>query len=376
MKFGLFYEWPNPQGRDWRPLFEEGIEQIQYSEELGFDFVLIAEHHFSNYGMSPSPLLEALAVAQRTSRIKIATAVLVLPEWQPLRLAEEVAVLDQLSNGRFICGVGRGYQPHEFARFGISAEQSRGIFNESLDVLLKAWTSTESFTYEGEYITIPHEVVVWPKPLQQPHPPLWVAGSSGDTMKLAAERDLVPITTGFLGWDGIADAAALWVQTRRNLGKSVNNFELGLQTMTLVTESDEDARTCLTYPRWQLRAGRSLNRSTVVNGCVVPAAYEGEPDDEGLWNSLYYGSPNTVIAKLRRAAEAGVTFASNWMMMGGIAHQTVMNSITLMGREVLPALRDVHPPADLIERLTTRRVESTTLRRTIGPAGAAATAPT
>jgi alkanesulfonate monooxygenase SsuD/methylene tetrahydromethanopterin reductase-like flavin-dependent oxidoreductase (luciferase family) len=376
MKFGLFYEWPNPDARDWRTLFEEGIEQIQYSEELGFDFVLIAEHHFSNYGMSPSPLLQALSVAQRTTRLKIATAVLVLPEWQPLRLAEEVAVLDQLSNGRFICGVGRGYQPHEFARFGVTAEQSRGIFNESLDVLLKAWTSSESFTYHGDHITIPHEVVVWPKPLQQPHPPLWVAGSSADTMRLAAERDLVPITTGFLGWEGIADAAALWVQTRRELGKLVEDFELGLQTMTLITENDERARACLAYPRWQLRAARSLNRSDVVNGCVTPTSYEGEPDEDGLWNSLYYGSPDTVIAKFRRAAEAGVTFASNWMMMGGIDHDTVMNSIKLMGQEVLPALRDEHPPADLVERLASRPLTSTTLRRTVGPAGSAATAPT
>jgi alkanesulfonate monooxygenase SsuD/methylene tetrahydromethanopterin reductase-like flavin-dependent oxidoreductase (luciferase family) len=364
MKFGLFYEWPNPDTRAWKPLFEEGIEQIQYAEELGFDFVLIAEHHFSNYGMSPSPLLEALYVAQRTRRITIATAVLVLP------------VLDQLSNGRFICGVGRGYQPHEFARFGMTPEESRVAFNESLDVLIKAWTSTESFTYNGQHVKIPHEVVVWPKPLQQPHPPLWVAGSSADTMRLAAERDLTPITTGFLGWEGLNDAAALWVQTRLASGKPVDRFDLGLQMMTLVADSDAEARACLQYPRWQLRAGRSLNRSSVVNGCVTPTSYEGEPDEDGLWDALYFGSPDTVIAKIRRAAEAGVTIASNWMMMGGIPHETVMKSIRLMGQEVLPALRDVRPPVDLVDRLASRPVASATLRRVVGPAGAASTAPT
>ena len=115
MKFGLFYEWPNPKVRDWKTLFEEGMEQIQYSEEMGFDYCLVAEHHFSNYGNSPAPLLQAMAIAERTKRIKIATAVLVLPIWNPLRLAEEVAVLDNLTNGRFICGVGRGFQPHELA---------------------------------------------------------------------------------------------------------------------------------------------------------------------------------------------------------------------------------------------------------------------
>jgi alkanesulfonate monooxygenase SsuD/methylene tetrahydromethanopterin reductase-like flavin-dependent oxidoreductase (luciferase family) len=147
MKFGLFFEWPNPELRDWQRLFEEGIEQIQLAEELGFDFILIAEHHFSNYGMSPAPLMQALAIADRTKHIRIGTAVLVLPMWQPLRLAEEVAVLDNLTDGRFFCGVGRGYQPHEFARMGVTSEESRVRFSESLDVILRAWTSDTSFTY-------------------------------------------------------------------------------------------------------------------------------------------------------------------------------------------------------------------------------------
>ena len=120
MNFGLFCEWPNPGIRQWKTLFEEGVEHIQYSEEVGFDYCLIAEHHFSNYGNSPAPLLQALHIGQRTRKLKIATGILVLPIWDPLRLAEEVAVLDNLVDGRFICGIGRGYQPHEMARFGIS----------------------------------------------------------------------------------------------------------------------------------------------------------------------------------------------------------------------------------------------------------------
>jgi alkanesulfonate monooxygenase SsuD/methylene tetrahydromethanopterin reductase-like flavin-dependent oxidoreductase (luciferase family) len=118
MQFGLFYEWPNPTLRNWKTLFEEGVEQIQYSETLGFDYCLIAEHHFTNYGNSPAPLLQALYIGQRTRRIKIGTAAVILPVWQPIRLAEEVAVLDNLIDGRFMCGVGRGYQPYEMAGFG------------------------------------------------------------------------------------------------------------------------------------------------------------------------------------------------------------------------------------------------------------------
>ena len=369
MRFGLFYEWPNPEARDWQRLFDESIEQIQYAEELGFDFVLVAEHHFSNYGMSPAPLLQALAIAERTRRLQIATAVLVLPEWQPLRLAEEVAVLDNLTGGRFACGIGRGYQPHEMSRFGVALEESRVRFNETLDVLIRAWTCDESFTYDGEFVTVPHPTVVWPKPYQKPHPPLWIAGTSAETMRLAAERDIVPITTGFVGARGIRDAAAVWVQTRKALGKPLTDLELGLQAMTHVAETDAAARAHLGYARWQVRANRALQRQDVAHGRVTATAYEGEPDDEGFWSTVYYGSPATVTAKLRTMAAAGATFVSNWMMHGGMEHNQLMHSIRLMGEEVIPALRDVRPPETLAEELAATVIEAAALRST-GPAPA------
>jgi hypothetical protein len=151
MMFGLFYEWPNPRLRDWKRLFEEGVEQIQYSEEMGFDFVLIAEHHFSNYGMSPAPLLKALHIAEKTTRLKIATAVLVLPLWQPLRLAEEVAVLDNLTGGRFICGIGRGYQPHEFARLKIPQRSTTTGAFPSRDMVSEPSTISSLRTQRRRY---------------------------------------------------------------------------------------------------------------------------------------------------------------------------------------------------------------------------------
>ncbi len=92
MQFGLFFEWPNPELREYRDIFSEGLEQIKLSESLGFDYVLIAEHHFSNYGFSPAPLLQALKIAENTETIKIGTAAIIVPEWQPVRAAEEIAV--------------------------------------------------------------------------------------------------------------------------------------------------------------------------------------------------------------------------------------------------------------------------------------------
>jgi alkanesulfonate monooxygenase SsuD/methylene tetrahydromethanopterin reductase-like flavin-dependent oxidoreductase (luciferase family) len=350
MKFGLFCEWPNPELRDWKQLFEEGIEQIQYAEEIGYDFVLIAEHHFSNYGMSPAPLLQALYIAERTRRIKIATAVLVLPMWQPLRLAEEVAVLDNLTGGRFILGIGRGFQPHEFARFGVTPEESRGQFLEALDVLLTALGSETSFSYDGAHYQVP-ETVVWPKPLQKPYPPLWIAGTSADSMRLAAERDMTPVTSAFLGPAGVRDSTALFVQTLAALGKPYRQFEMGLQATTLVADSDEEAWASIDRARWQNRAGRALGRGEVTDGCVASPPYAGEHDLDALKRMLFYGSPATVIERCRDAAANGVTFVSTWMMHGGMEHAKIMKSLRLMGEEVIPALRDVEPPPDLADQL-------------------------
>jgi len=351
MQFGLFYEWPNPTIRNWKTLFEEGVEQIQYSEEMGFDYCLIAEHHFSNYGNSPAPLMQALYIGQRTKRIKIATGIIVVPIWDPLRLSEEVAVLDNLIDGRFICGVGRGYQPHEFARFGITVPESRQRFGESLDVMIKAWTQDESFTYNGEYVKIPNEVTVWPKPLQKPHPPLWLAGTSIDSMQLAAKWDMMPVTTGLLGGDGMQAHLTSLIHARMDLGKDIHGIELGMQAITHVAPTDEEAREQIEYARWQNRAGRALGRLEVTNGRVDVKPYEGEPDDDRFMERLYFGSPETVIAKFKRAAELGVTHVSCWSMFGGLEHEKIMRSIRLMGEEVIPALKDVHPPAGLEDEL-------------------------
>jgi alkanesulfonate monooxygenase SsuD/methylene tetrahydromethanopterin reductase-like flavin-dependent oxidoreductase (luciferase family) len=351
MEFGLFYEWPNPQLRNWKTLFEEGVEQIQYSEELGFDYCLIAEHHFTNYGNSPAPLLQALHIGQRTRRIRIGTAAVVLPVWQPLRLAEEIAVLDNLIDGRFMCGVGRGYQAYEMSGFGGDVGESRQRFNETLDVLIKAWTSTESFTYEGETVSIPEPITVFPKPLQKPYPPLLLAGTSAESMRLAARLDMLPLSSSQMGVDGVRAQYGVLAHAYHEAGKPLDNLRLGLQCVTHVAPTDEQAYEELKYARWQNRAQRGLNRRAVVNGRVDASPYENELDDEALMDRLFFGSPETVIKKFERMAAVGATHISNWMMFGGIEHEKLMRSVRLMGEEVIPALRNLKPPKGLAESL-------------------------
>ena len=130
---------------------------------------------------------------------------------------------------------------------------------------------------------------------------------------------------------------------------------MGIQATTWVAESDAEARANLKYARWQNRANRSLRRGAVINGAVEGGPYEGEPSEDDFYNSLYYGSPETVIDKFRRLAEVGATFVSTWMMVGGMEHDKLIKSIRLMGEEVIPALRDVRPPAGLMEELAAWR---------------------
>jgi alkanesulfonate monooxygenase SsuD/methylene tetrahydromethanopterin reductase-like flavin-dependent oxidoreductase (luciferase family) len=351
MQFGLFYEWPNPTLREWKTLFEEGVEQIQYSEALGFDYCLIAEHHFSNYGHSPAPIMQALYIGQRTRRLKIGTAAVILPVWQPLRLAEEVAVLDNLIDGRFLCGVGRGYQPFEMAGFGRHLPESRQRFQETMEVLLKAWTEEESFIYDGKFIKVTNPVTVFPKPSQKPYPPLLLMGTSVDSMRMAAQLDMLPFSSGMMGTEGIRAQFGALVHAHADLGKPLTNLRLGLQCMTHVAPTDEEACEALPYVRWQTRAQRGLNRQEVTNGKVNASAFQGELEDKSFLDRLFFGSPETLIAKFKHAASVGVTHISNWMMFGGIEHEKLMRSIRLMGEEVIPALREVQPPADLPDAL-------------------------
>jgi alkanesulfonate monooxygenase SsuD/methylene tetrahydromethanopterin reductase-like flavin-dependent oxidoreductase (luciferase family) len=130
--------------------------------------------------------------------------------------------------------------------------------------------------------------------------------------------------------------------------------------MTHVAPTDEEAYDAVAYARWQTRAQRGLNRRDVTNGRVEASPYTGELDDAAYLDRLFVGSPATVIEKFKRAASLGATHISNWMMFGGIEHEKLMRSIRLMGEEVIPALRDVHPPADLPQQLLREPVISNT----------------
>jgi natural product biosynthesis luciferase-like monooxygenase protein len=189
MKFGLHYQLPCRDFQSPVQRYRDTVEQAVHAETLGFESVWPVEQHFDpELSILPSPLLLLAALAQRTRNLRLGIAIVLLPLSHPVRIAEEIATLDVLSNGRVEFGIGRGSLPEHFKGFGISQSESRDRFLEALDVIRQAWTS-ERISHHGSFFQI-GEVAVIPKPVQQPYPPIRVAANSPDTFEMMGRLGL------------------------------------------------------------------------------------------------------------------------------------------------------------------------------------------
>ncbi len=173
MKFGQFFLLEQFAGRSESEAYQDSLEQIQVADELGYHAAWLAEHRFSPYGIMPDTLLFGAAVAATTQRIRIGTAVVVLPFHHPILIAEQTAMLDVLSNGRFDFGAGRGYQAQEYRSFNIDMDESRERFEETLTIIKGLW-ATDNYSYQGKYFTV-NDATLKPKPVQRPQPPIYMA---------------------------------------------------------------------------------------------------------------------------------------------------------------------------------------------------------
>jgi probable F420-dependent oxidoreductase len=192
MQFGLIYDFRNP-ARWQRPiaeLYAEQLEQIAYAEQLGFDSVWITEHHFIEDGYTPSVLPIAAAIAARTSRIRIGTWVLLLPLHNALRVAEDAATVDVISNGRLDLGMGLGYRIEEFEAFSVDRRHRGRLMDEGVELIRRAWTE-ERVTFDGRFYSV-RDLQVTPKPVQKPYPPIWL-GARGDIPARRAARFRAPL---------------------------------------------------------------------------------------------------------------------------------------------------------------------------------------
>ena len=195
VQFGTFLLMQSPSAKPAQDIYARGIEQAQAAEELGFRNVWIAEHHFSTYGYVGRPVQLATHIAAKTSSIRVGTAVIVVPLHHPLVMAEEIAMLDLLADGRVDIGLGRGYQPYEFERLGLELDSARARWDEAVDIMLKALEG-KPFSYEGAFFQIP-ETSVFPTSRQNPHPPIWVTAQSPQSVEATVRRGFNLLTGGF-----------------------------------------------------------------------------------------------------------------------------------------------------------------------------------
>lgn len=339
MNFGTFLLMQSPSARSSEEIYARGLEIAQAAETLGFANVWLAEHHFSTYGYLSRPAQLATYIAAKTTRLRVGTAVIVVPLHHPLVIAEEVATLDLLSGGRFDLGLGRGYQPYEFERLGLELESGRARWEESIDILLKA-LGGEPFTYEGKLFTIP-ETTVFPQSVQKPHPPIWITAQSPSSIEAAVRRGFNVLTGGFgVPIERMAEFRRLFDRLVAE-ARPPRPLEVGVQRAVYVTDSDADARAAVEEARWNMRVTLSLRHryERVERGRAIPVPAPNEPTvDDLLDRFLVIGTPDTCIRQLRRLRElVGITHFNCSFWFGDLGQGRVLRSMELFAREVMPA---------------------------------------
>ena len=293
MGFGVFYQLPCGEQQTPQLRYQDTIAQAILADELGFDQVWLAELHFDpRFSVMPAPLLLASAIAQATERIKIGTAVNLVPLHQPVRLAEEVATLDLLSEGRAIFGIGRGSQPRQYAGYGVDMEEGRARFLEALELLIHAWTHEEA-CYSGEFYQV-QEVNVVPKPAQQPHLPVYIAANSADTFGLVGDlghnilvAPLVVSREGALA--GLEEYRSALSRGRQDAGLQKVNINLPVY----VTEDSNKVKS-----GYELTINNYLG--TLRQNRSGPASRAASRDYEEVHSDYAaIGTPEQVVAKLK-----------------------------------------------------------------------------
>jgi alkanesulfonate monooxygenase SsuD/methylene tetrahydromethanopterin reductase-like flavin-dependent oxidoreductase (luciferase family) len=343
MRFGTFHLMGSPDMVPAQQRYDETLDLLVLAEELGFDVAWIAEHHFSNYGYLVNPLLVIAAASQRTSRIRFSQAVIVTPFWHPIRLAEDIAATDILTGGRLELGLGRGYQPLEFRGLGVSIDDSRSIFQEQIALMKRAWTG-DDFTFEGRHFQIREPLTLLPKPLQQPHPPIWIAATSPASLEWTIEQGYHLLLAGTLSsWEDVSAWSKQFSRHRAEAGRTPDEARLGVLRHVYVCDSDEEAREAVWQSRWQIRVATHLrfDDQAIKAGRNDGAPVAGEVDDEAWWDRVVYGTPERCIAQLRRQADFGLTDFLGWFDVGGVPVEKVRRSMELFAREVMPAVAEL-----------------------------------
>ena len=359
MKFGIFYELQLP--RPWAPgdehrLYQNALEQIEIADRLGYDHAWQVEHHFlEEYSHSPVPESFLAAASQRTRQIRLGHGIMQLTTNHPARVAEKIATLDLLSNGRCEFGMGESASITELEPFGVNMDNKREIFEEAVRAIMPMFKDGPS-EHQGKYFNMPLRTVV-PKPLQKPHPPLWVACSQLETLAKCGEWGM-----GALGFQFVsADAAHAWVHAyynafvkrQKKLADYTSNPNLALVSFFMCAPTDEEARARAdgdTFFQFALRfyaaaPGRRRPPAGTVNMWDEYQKWkQANPDaHQAALRGGLIGSPETIRRKLRRFQSSNIDQVVLLNQAGRNTHEHICESLELFAKEVMPEFQEAHP---------------------------------
>jgi alkanesulfonate monooxygenase SsuD/methylene tetrahydromethanopterin reductase-like flavin-dependent oxidoreductase (luciferase family) len=330
-------------------LFRRKLKEVELAERIGIDAVWFLEHHLIPTSPTPAPNLLIAAAAQHTSRIRFANMVNILPFHHPLQVAEEAAMLDNLTNGRFELGLGRGLRPPEFEAFGVDQQQSREMFLESFEIIRRVWAD-ENFEHRGKYWTARKEAALAPPLVQHPHPPFLVSAQSEESLRWAAQHDIP-----FAQIDAMVDQARRDQALYREVQIAHGHAPVPrLYLMREIYVGETDARAREEAPPYLLQYWDLWNRYTQFSeGGKLPDSYDfwrrqapmlhAMSFDEIVANDMVIlGGPETVASAILRIADQldpmGLTLV---FKLGAMPYEVMERSMTLFGDEVMPRIRRV-----------------------------------
>jgi alkanesulfonate monooxygenase SsuD/methylene tetrahydromethanopterin reductase-like flavin-dependent oxidoreductase (luciferase family) len=296
MKFGVlqFFSWPERRV-DLATVYARALERIAIMDRNAYDAVWLAEHHFSSFSVCPSVHMVGMLAAARTSRLRIGTAVSLAPLYHPLRLAEEVALLDLLSGGRVNWGAGRGFARVEFEAFGVPPEDSTSRFRETVEIVLKAWTD-ERLTFTGEHFRFAG-VEVLPKPVQRPHPPVWMAASSEGAIEWAAGRGFSILMDPHSSAAEIGRKRLLYAERLAAAGFSDRGREIPMARLVAVAgDVQKAAAVARNGAEWIVNSYLGAQHRPVMQSNFTPAGVD--PVQRYLDEVILYGTPEAVTEQI------------------------------------------------------------------------------
>jgi probable F420-dependent oxidoreductase len=314
--------------------YREALEEVSRAEALGFDSVWMEEHHGVEDHYWPSPLPVLAGFATRTSTLLLGTDILVFPFYHPVRLAEDIALLDVMSGGRFIFGTAIGYKPDEFALYGTPLERRGARFEEGLQLMKALWTD-DAVTFRGHYYQL-DDARLEPKPASKPHPPVWIGGWGKLTLKRAAilADAWIPGPTADLA--RLLDGKQQLLAHRAAAGLTATVTEWPLTRDVIIADDDAKAR-------------ELAERHIMVSYRDEYAGSWKHPfidsrvatDLESLKRDRFIiGGPEQCVAQMRRFVEAyGMTHVICRLFFPGMPHQHIMRELELLAREVMPAFQ-------------------------------------